>query len=97
VQLVGSLDNTLYKLNASDGTLLWRFPTNGSVSCSPAVAGNAVYFGSWDGNVYAVSLTDGALLWKFHAGDKVYSVRCCLPGLSPRTPWVQSVLCVPKA
>jgi outer membrane protein assembly factor BamB len=40
---------------------------------SPAVVGNAVYFGSGDGNVYCLDAKSGALTWKFKTGDVVHS------------------------
>ncbi len=40
---------------------------------SPAVSGDAVYFGSGDGNVYALDAATGALKWKFHTGDVVHA------------------------
>ena len=40
---------------------------------SPALAGDAVYFGSGDGDVYALNPKTGALLWKFKTGDVVHA------------------------
>lgn len=36
----------------------------GSVSATPAVAGNTVYFTDWAGNIHAVAKKTGSLIWK---------------------------------
>ncbi|MBO0797395.1 MAG: PQQ-binding-like beta-propeller repeat protein [Blastocatellia bacterium] len=41
----------------------WEFPTWGSVSATPTVADNTVYFPDWAGNLYAVRASNGELLW----------------------------------
>jgi hypothetical protein len=51
---VGSDDNNIYALNATDGIKLWSYPTGGAVDSSPAVANGITYVGSEDGNVYAL-------------------------------------------
>ncbi len=51
----------------------WRFPTQGVVYSSPAIADDGtVVFGSHDHQVYAVG-ADGARKWKFATGDLVWS------------------------
>ena len=51
---------------ANVGTLTqkWVFTTDGDVSATPAVDGNAVYFPDWAGNLYAVNKTTGQQIWK---------------------------------
>jgi len=53
---VGSYDQNVYALNASTGSLLWKYTTNSDVPSSPAVANGMVYVGSDDGNLYAFGL-----------------------------------------
>lgn len=62
---VGSNDNCLYALRASDGSILWEFESNAAVASCPFVWNDIVYFKSHDKNLYALSAKDGALLWKF--------------------------------
>src|SRR5260370_23465670 len=45
--------------NVSTLNLAWTFTTGGSVSATPTVAGNAVYFPDWAGNLYAVDKEHG--------------------------------------
>jgi polyvinyl alcohol dehydrogenase (cytochrome) len=53
------------------GTLnpAWTFTTGGSVSATPTVAGNAVYFPDWAGNLYAVEKHTGQLIWSHKISD----------------------------
>ena len=41
----------------------YGYPTGGSVICSPAVAGDYVYFGSEDENFYCLHAGSGSLGW----------------------------------
>jgi outer membrane protein assembly factor BamB len=50
---IGSEDGNLYALSEKDGSLKWKYKTDGMVS-TPAVANDMVYFGSHDFNVYAL-------------------------------------------
>ena len=51
----------------------WEFETEGSVSCSIAIAPDGkVYVGSSDGNVYALN-ENGDLIWKYNTGSPVSS------------------------
>ncbi len=69
---VGAGDGSLYKLDASNGVLQWRFQTQGKEIPAPATVTNGVvYFGSTDGNVYAVSADNGKEVWHFATGASV--------------------------
>jgi outer membrane protein assembly factor BamB len=80
-QLVGTLytvakDGTIYAINTSDTTLRWRYQTlsRKSITTSPVVTNNVVYFGSSDHYIYAFNATSGALLWKALTGGVVESM-----------------------
>lgn len=62
---VGSDDNNLYALNASTGTLLWKYTTGGGIQSSPVVKNGTVYFGSIDKYLYAVNTSTGTLKWRY--------------------------------
>jgi len=70
---VGSEDQNLYAVKTDDGTELWRFPTGGAVTSSPAVdlSGN-IYFGSGNGIVYCLN-PDGFLVWSHRTEDGIFS------------------------
>jgi outer membrane protein assembly factor BamB len=69
---VGAGDGSLYKLDANQGVLQWRFQTQGRTIPAPAaVAGGIVYLGSSDNNVYALDAKNGTKLWQFQTGGPV--------------------------
>jgi outer membrane protein assembly factor BamB len=65
VVYVGSNDRNLYALNASTGTLRWKYTAGGNIQSSPLVVNNTVYFGSFDTYLYAVNASTGALKWRY--------------------------------
>jgi polyvinyl alcohol dehydrogenase (cytochrome) len=50
--------------NVADLQVLWRIPTDGLISGTPAVQGNTVYAGDNQGAFYAVDARTGELRWK---------------------------------
>ncbi len=69
---VGAGDGSLYKLDAGNGVLQWRFQTQGKEIPAPATITNGVvFFGSTDGNVYAVNADNGKEVWHFATGASV--------------------------
>lgn len=69
----GSLDGTIYCLDASTGLQVWNHTTGGAVCSSPAVVGGEVYVGSADCHLYCVDASTGAEIWNYTVGDVVYS------------------------
>lgn len=65
----GSSDGNVYAVNASTGSLRWKFKTGDVVHSSPAVVGGTVYIGGWDTFFYALDAATGALRWKYKTGD----------------------------
>jgi len=49
-------DEQVHAFDAGDGSLLWRFRTEGDVLSAPAVAGNRLYAWSLGGKVYAFDI-----------------------------------------
>jgi outer membrane protein assembly factor BamB len=78
---VGSVDGSLYALNASSGALLWSFAAGASIEQSPAVANGVVYVGSNGDNVYALNASSGALLWSYDTGGQVNSSPAVADGV----------------
>lgn len=66
----GSSDGNLFAIHANDGTLKWKFKTNGIIHTSPALYNGVVYIGSWDTYLYAVDAKTGTEKWKFKTGDQ---------------------------
>ena len=70
---MGSEDNNVYCLNASNGEKIWQSPTGYWVWSSPAVADGNVYVGSEDYNIYCFNASTGAKEWSYETGNFVDS------------------------
>ncbi len=69
---IGSYDNNLHAVNASDGTEEWTYSTGDDISSSPAVVDGTVYVGSYDNNLHAVNASDGTEEWTYSTGGLIY-------------------------
>jgi outer membrane protein assembly factor BamB len=77
--LVYGANGTLTCLSATNGSVLWRYPTGGAVASSPAVRGDgAIVFGCDDGYLYALT-PGGALLWRLALGAAVSTSPAVAP------------------
>ena len=65
----GSGDGNVYALNATDGSLKWKFTTGDVVHASPALNDGTIYIGSWDSYFYAIDAATGKEKWKFKTGE----------------------------
>ena len=64
---------SLYALNASNGSLLWRFQPPVGASSAPTVVNGVVYIGEGDGYLYALNASNATQLWRFQTGMFTYS------------------------
>jgi outer membrane protein assembly factor BamB len=70
---VASREGNVYKLNASDGSVLlsWPVKPGGEIHSSPAYYNDMIFVGSLDGYVYALNASSGKKMWnstKFGGG-----------------------------
>ena len=65
----GSGDGNVYALDATTGTLKWKFKTGDVVHASPALADGNLYIGSWDSYFYALDAASGKQVWRFKTGE----------------------------
>ena len=78
--IFGSFNNSVYFLNAADGSLWWEFKTGGNVWSSPALdAEHIVYIGSDDGNVYALDYLNKVKKWAYSRGAYGRFDQCSAP------------------
>jgi outer membrane protein assembly factor BamB len=64
----GDEDWDIYALNP-DGTLKWKYHTNGDITSAPAIdEDGTIYVGSWDDYLYAI-YPNGTRKWKFNANS----------------------------
>ena len=68
VVYIGSDDRSVYALNASTGTELWRFSTRDGVAAHPPSRMGWSIRGCENGNMYGVNASTGAKLWSLHHG-----------------------------
>ena len=71
--VAGSLDSTIYCLDARTGWLVWRFRTGKPIISSPAIADGVVFIGSADTYLYALDVKTGRLIWKYGTDGQVKS------------------------
>jgi hypothetical protein len=68
--IIANRDGGLYAIGAhgtpTQGNLIWKFQSGGSINLSPAYKDGVVYFAANDNHAYAVSVSDGSLVWKSH-------------------------------
>jgi len=63
----GSLNRSIYAIDANSGTKLWNFTTDHMVKSTVAVVNSKVYTGADDGNIYCLDAATGAKLWQTNA------------------------------
>lgn len=65
--------DSMYALDASDGSVRWETSYNGTAGSTPTVGGDTVYVGSSDGTIYALRTSSGAVEWTHDTGGPVAS------------------------
>jgi eukaryotic-like serine/threonine-protein kinase len=65
----GCGDGNVYSLDATKGTLNWKFKTGDVVHASPVISGGVLYIGSWDSYFYAIDPAKGKEKWRFKTGE----------------------------
>lgn len=63
----------LWKLNAQNGTVIWRAATAGPVYATPLVADGRVYVGDNGGTLQVIGAESARLLASYRAGDAIQS------------------------
>ena len=67
----GAYDNTMYALNALDGTRRWTFDADNAIFASPIVVKDKLIFGDGSGNLYSLNRHDGSLDWKITVSSAI--------------------------
>lgn len=83
---VGSLDGSVFALDAFSGKKLWHYQTGeamasfgpcmraeSQLTSSPVLSGNTVYLGSADGRLYALDADSGKEMWRYDLGVPITS------------------------
>jgi len=61
---VGTADNKLFALDATNGVEQWRFETTHSIWAQPTYADGTLFVASLDRHLYALDAEDGSLKWQ---------------------------------
>ncbi len=91
--VVGSKDNNIYCLNASNGQKIWNFTTTDEVNSAPAISDGRVYVSSYDGWVYSLDIATGTPIWVSFVGGKTLSSPAVANGLVYVGSGKQGVFC----
>src|ERR1700688_801040 len=75
-------EHSISPANVERLTPKWVFTTDGDVSATPTVDGNAVYFPDWGGNLFAVEKDTGRLIWS-HKISEYDGVEGAISRVSP--------------
>jgi serine/threonine protein kinase len=67
----GSVDWTVYALDAKSGWVVWRFRTDKATISTPCIADNYLFTGSTDGNIYCLDMRNGKKIWHFSTNHQV--------------------------
>jgi outer membrane protein assembly factor BamB len=76
----GSLDGSMYVLDALTGVYKWRTTLGNSYS-SPLVNKGVLYFGTDTGFLYALNATTGGFLWDYQTGGVIASPPSIAKGI----------------
>lgn len=83
--LMGTDAGDFICLNATDGSLLWRYKTNTihpkGIWSSPSQYDGKVFFGGYDGNLYCLDIFSGRKIWQNPCADFIGSSPLIVPDL----------------
>ena len=70
---IGSYDNNLYSLDASDGKFQWKYPTEGGIVSCPSIVDGNIFIGSEDKLLHVVSARSGKVVWTYYTDAPIRS------------------------
>jgi len=66
--LIGSYDRQLYCLSTRNGSVLWKFKSDGPVHSTPSIAEGLAYFAGCDEVFHAIRISDGKEMFSVASG-----------------------------
>ena len=79
----GGQDKNMYALNGQDGTLIWKYQSDGDFSYStPTLVNGIIYSTNTDSHLYAIDAASGTLKWKFATGSTTISSPAVVNGIA---------------
>jgi outer membrane protein assembly factor BamB/tRNA A-37 threonylcarbamoyl transferase component Bud32 len=73
IVFVGTYDNNLYAVSATNGQFMWKYAAEGGIAGRPAIHEGVVYFGSEDQQLYAIMARSGKYSWNYATKG---AIRC---------------------
>jgi serine/threonine protein kinase len=70
---IGSYDHNLYSLNPTDGSLKWKYATDGGVVTRPAAFEGDIFIGSEDQRLHVINARSGKVNWTYYTEGRVHS------------------------
>lgn len=67
----GSVDSTLYALDARTGWVIWRFRLNKPTITTPFISGDYIFIGSIDGTIQCIDMRLAKDTWTFNTENQV--------------------------
>ena len=67
----GTFASEVLAVDARNGAVLWRTPTDGWVWGGPVLADDTLYFGDLNGVLYAVNSQTGEIIWRIQADGRI--------------------------
>lgn len=74
VLYVGSFSSELIAIDAQNGDILWRTPTNGWVWSGPKLHDGYLYFGDLSGTFYAISTSNHQIKWQMQSDGPITEI-----------------------
>ena len=71
VLYTGTFANEVVAVDAGNGAVLWRTPTNGWVWGGPVLADEALFFGDLSGTLYAADPQTGEITWSIQVDGRI--------------------------
>ena len=70
---IGSCDNNLYSINATDGSFSWKYATDGCIVTKPEVYDKDIFIGSEDERLHVVNSRSGKVNWIYYSNGRIRS------------------------
>jgi outer membrane protein assembly factor BamB len=78
VLYIGTFGKEMIALDATTGSVRWRFTTQDWVWSGPALSDNVLYFGDLSGYFYALKAADGTSHWRIQPQNAIVSTPVVL-------------------
>ncbi len=69
--IFGCVDGSIYSVEITGGSVIWKFQTKGIITSTPVISGDYVYCTSYDSYVYSLNARTGEMLWNCQLENKI--------------------------